>query len=129
MNDVSYKQWTDAGQIQAQQRGVSALANMLLAPIGCNGCTACCCVDHVELRVEDDVSQYEVDKVDGKTVLQHDANGHCIYVDQAVGCTIYDHRPMECRTFNCVAAVRLGVPVDGTIVTAALERMLNEDRP
>lgn len=127
MDDASYEGFVSEARVRAQQRGVSGLAEMLMAPIGCAGCTACCCVDRVELQLDDDAGLYQIETVEGKTVLQHKANGHCIYVDQKHGCTIYAKRPMECRTFNCIAAVRLGIPVDKTIVDAALERMRNED--
>lgn len=121
MDDVSYERLKSAGLVRAEMLGLRPVADMLMAPINCDGCTACCCVDWVELHPEDESSQYQTTLVDGKSVLQHAEDGRCIYLKE--GCTIYDHRPLECRTFNCTTAVRLGIPVDRTIVEAALKRI------
>jgi hypothetical protein len=42
------------------------------------------------------------DRATGKPVfpLATEANGQCVYLD-ASGCTIYDRRPVLCRSFDC----------------------------
>lgn len=37
--------------------------------------------------------------VDGKRSLREKANGDCIFFDRAEGCTIYQVRPRQCRTW------------------------------
>jgi Fe-S-cluster containining protein len=42
------------------------------------------------------------DRVTGNPVffLATEANGHCVYLGTS-GCTIYDRRPLLCRSFDC----------------------------
>ena len=37
--------------------------------------------------------------VDGERSLREKANGDCIFYDKTVGCTIYEVRPAQCRTW------------------------------
>lgn len=54
----------------------------------------------------DDVESYHfrvlTDPSNGQTVfaLAADENGHCVYLGPS-GCTIYDRRPLLCRSFDC----------------------------
>jgi hypothetical protein len=77
--------------------------------VPCNGCTECCksnqgLVLHPEQG--DEVASYRHRVVtDGATgnpvsLLATDENGHCVYLG-AAGCTIYDRRPVLCRSFDC----------------------------
>jgi len=77
--------------------------------VPCNGCTECCrsnqgLVLHPEQG--DDVESYRhrvvTDSETGNPVflLATEANGHCVYLG-ATGCTIYDRRPLLCRSFDC----------------------------
>jgi uncharacterized protein len=37
--------------------------------------------------------------VNGERSLREKANGDCVFYDQAVGCTVYEARPAQCRTW------------------------------
>lgn len=75
----------------------------------CDGCTECCrsnqgLVLHPEQG--DDVDSYEhrilARRATGEPVfvLATDASGRCVYLGDR-GCTIYERRPLLCRTFDC----------------------------
>jgi hypothetical protein len=77
--------------------------------VPCNGCTECCRSNQgLFLHPEqgDQVESYRhrvmTDQATGKPVflLATEANGQCVYLG-ASGCTIYDRRPLLCRTFDC----------------------------
>jgi uncharacterized protein len=77
--------------------------------VSCDGCTACCrsgqgLVLHPEQG--DEVESYEHraagHRDDGSPVfaLAMDENGCCVYLGEH-GCTIYERRPLLCRSFDC----------------------------
>ena len=77
--------------------------------VPCNGCTECCRSNQgLFLHPEqgDQVESYRhrvtTDQATGKPVflLATEANGQCVYLG-ASGCTIYDRRPLLCRSFDC----------------------------
>ena len=93
------------------------------ASVPCNGCTACC-TSAMFIHIEPD----ELDTLrhipssllfpapqlpPGHLVLGHDERGHCpMLVDGA--CSIYEHRPRTCRTYDCRVFAATGLdPVDG----------------
>jgi hypothetical protein len=77
--------------------------------VPCNGCTECCrsnqgLVLHPEQGDEVESYRHRVvaDPATGNPVflLAAEANGQCVYLG-ATGCTIYDRRPLLCRSFDC----------------------------
>lgn len=80
---------------------------MTRALVSCAGCTACCRHDAILLFPGDDHAKYEtvpfVSPVTGKRsrMIAKAANGDCIYLDRATGCTIWEDAPIVCRTFDC----------------------------
>ncbi len=75
----------------------------------CNGCKLCC---HalVILTLHDDPSLYETREVEvgttnGARALIRKPGGACLYLGPE-GCTIYDKRPVICRTFDCAGFVK-----------------------
>ena len=75
----------------------------------CNTCTACCQSSQLLLlhpEQGDDVQSYRfqvvTDPAAGTTVyaLAADEQGRCVYLGES-GCTIYDRRPLLCRSFDC----------------------------
>ena len=100
----------------------------------CNGCTACCRGDTIELQPGDDPAQFETTERDGKLYLRNGRDGDCIYLLDD-GCAIYDRQPRQCRAFNCVdyfksksrqqrrALERMRPDHFGQIFDAARERM------
>lgn len=79
------------------------------ADVPCGGCTACCRSAQFILIEPDDPSLGSIDPEllvpavglpDGHLVMGYDENGHCpMLVDDT--CSIYDHRPKTCRTYDC----------------------------
>ncbi len=49
---------------------------------------------------KDDASQYETYSKDGKVYLAKKENDDCVYLGPN-GCTIYERRPIVCRSFDC----------------------------
>jgi Fe-S-cluster containining protein len=77
--------------------------------VPCNTCTECCKSNQgLFLHPEqgDDVHSYQfqvlTDPATGNPVylLATKENGACVYLGPA-GCTIYQRRPLLCRTFDC----------------------------
>ena len=77
--------------------------------VPCNGCIECCKSGqglflHPEQGdvVESYRHQVVTDRATGRPVflLATEANGHCVYLGPS-GCTIYDRRPLLCRSFDC----------------------------
>lgn len=88
-------------------RGLSGIAES--TPVPCNGCTECCRSGQgLFLHPEqgDDPAKYKtrvlIDQATGGQVytLATKRNGHCVYLGRT-GCTIYDKRPLICRSFDC----------------------------
>jgi Fe-S-cluster containining protein len=79
-----------------------------VSDVPCNGCTACCRHALIVLIPEegDLAAIYETQDVlspltghPAKALLQT-REGACIYLGDG-GCTIYDHRPVICKAFDC----------------------------
>jgi hypothetical protein len=77
--------------------------------VPCHGCTECCKSNQIlflQPEQGDDVESYRfralTDPATGKTLfaLAADEDGSCVYLG-AAGCTIYDRRPILCRSFDC----------------------------
>ena len=76
--------------------------------LACNGCTQCCrgplrmCV----VYPDEDHTQWETVELprSGWRILAQHPNGDCVYVTEG-GCSTWNNRPRECRTFDCRAAM------------------------
>jgi len=76
--------------------------------VPCNGCIECCRSGQgLFLHPEqgDDVDSYRTREVTGNSeesvfLLETTAAGACIYLGES-GCTIYERRPLICRSFDC----------------------------
>jgi Fe-S-cluster containining protein len=110
----------DAGDFGAWLAGmVQALDGARDAEVPCGPCTACCTSSHF-VHVEPD----ELDALahipasvrfpaPGRAgqVMGYDEHGRCpMFVDGA--CSIYDHRPRACRTYDCRVFAAAGVEPD-----------------
>jgi len=80
------------------------------ADVPCDGCTACCTSSmfiHIEPDERDTLAHIPKHllfpaprRPHGHVVLGHDERGHCpMLVDNR--CSIYEHRPRTCRTYDC----------------------------
>ncbi len=75
----------------------------------CNGCTKCCASGQalvLQAGLGDDVASYEFrvakrpDSDEAVFLLATKENGECVYLGPH-GCTIYERRPVLCRSFDC----------------------------
>jgi uncharacterized protein len=91
------------------------------AEVPCGTCTACCTSAQFVHVAPDEVDALaHIPKAlrfpapgfpRGHVLLPYDARGHCpMLVDGA--CSIYDHRPRTCRTYDCRVFPATGVVLD-----------------
>jgi Fe-S-cluster containining protein len=73
---------------------------MMLPPLNCGSCRACCFGEPVELQPADNPAMYKTKLVDGKRVLAKGKDGNCVYLSKR-GCTIHGRAPSRCRAFDC----------------------------
>jgi len=72
--------------------------------LDCGGCTACCewgddtAIRPVLSQYEQSVLRHTI--VKGVARLEANEHGNCVYLGNK-GCTIYDHRPDQCKFFDC----------------------------
>lgn len=90
------------------------------ADVPCGDCTACCRSSqfvHIAPDETDTLAhvptelQFPAPGLSGHVLLGYDERGHCpMLVDG--GCSIYDHRPRTCRTYDCRIFPATGVAPD-----------------
>jgi len=89
--------------------------------VPCDGCTACCTSSqfvHVAPDETDTLAHVPAALLfpapglpEGHALLGYDKHGHCpMLVDNR--CTIYEHRPRACRTYDCRVFPAAGIEVD-----------------
>jgi Fe-S-cluster containining protein len=98
------------------------------AQVPCGACTACCTSSqfvHIEPDEHDTLARVPAELrfpapglPTGHVVLPYDERGHCpMLVDGA--CSIYEHRPRTCRTYDCRVFAITGVtPKDQPAIAA-----------
>jgi hypothetical protein len=105
--------WVTAMQAAIRDEGGS--------DVPCGGCTACCRSSqfvHVGPDEQDARAHIPGELLfpapglpDGHSVLGYDERGHCpMLVDDR--CSIYEHRPLACRTYDCRVFAAAGVGVE-----------------
>lgn len=102
------------------------------ADVPCNGCTACCTASqfvHIEPDETDALAHIPAELLfpaprlpAGHLILGYDERGHCpMLVDDR--CSIYEHRPRTCRTYDCRVFAATGVAIaDKPAVAAQVAR-------
>ena len=91
------------------------------ARVACDGCTACCTSSqfvHIGPDEVDALAHIPAELLfaaprlpKGNVLLGYDVNGHCpMLVDG--GCSIYEHRPRTCRTYDCRVFPAAGIDID-----------------
>jgi Fe-S-cluster containining protein len=112
-----------AGEFSAWLRGMSAaLRGDHSSDVPCGGCTACCRASqfvHVAPDEADTLAHippallFPAPRMPrGHLVLGYDERGHCpMRVDDR--CSIYEHRPRACRTYDCRIFPAAGLEPDG----------------
>ena len=107
------------------------------ADVPCNGCTACCRSSqfvHIAPAETDALAhippelQFPAPGRPGHVVLGYDERGHCpMLVDDR--CSIYEHRPRACRTYDCRVFAATAIAVDeGDVDKAAIGRRVRRWR-
>ena len=102
------------------------------ATVPCAGCTACCRSSffvHIGpeetealRRIPPELLVRAPGLPDGYKVLGYDERGHCpMLVDDR--CSIYEHRPLTCRKFDCRVLSAAGLEPDGPGQDALIERV------
>jgi hypothetical protein len=91
------------------------------ADVPCDGCTACCTSsqfvvvgpDETETlaRIPPELRFPAPRRPAGTIVLGYDDRGHCPML-VAGACSIYEHRPQTCRTYDCRVLAAAGVDLD-----------------
>jgi Fe-S-cluster containining protein len=91
------------------------------ARVPCAGCTACCTSSqfiHIGPDETDTLAHIPAELLfpaprlpDGHVLLGYDQRGHCpMLIDNQ--CSIYEHRPRTCRTYDCRIFPATGVHLD-----------------
>jgi uncharacterized protein len=102
-------------EIQAAIRGEGE------ADVPCGGCTACCTSSqfvHIGRDETDTLAHIPAELLfpaprmpRGHVLLGYDEQGHCpMLIDDT--CSIYEHRPRTCRTYDCRVFPATGVELD-----------------
>jgi uncharacterized protein len=102
------------------------------ADVPCHACTACCTASqfvHIAPDEHDALAHVPTALLfpapglpPGHVVLGYDERGHCpMLVDGR--CSIYEHRPRTCRTYDCRIFAAAGTEPDGTHATAVAARV------
>jgi Fe-S-cluster containining protein len=96
--------------------------------VPCGACTACCTSSqfvHIEPDEVDTLAHVPAELrfpapglPKGHGVLGYDERGHCPLLDEGA-CSIYEHRPRTCRTYDCRVFAVTGVSPEGQPAIAA----------
>ncbi|HYH50228.1 MAG TPA: YkgJ family cysteine cluster protein [Acidimicrobiia bacterium] len=99
----------------------AALRGETDADVPCGGCSACCTASQfVQIGPEETDTLAHIPKAllfpapgrsKGHFVLGYDERGHCPMLSEG-RCSIYDHRPRTCRTYDCRIFAAAGLDVD-----------------
>lgn len=111
-----------AGGFSAWLAGMErALRGEGASDVPCGGCTACCTSSqfvHIEPDEEDTLAHIPAELLfpaprlpRGHVLLGYDENGRCPMLTDG-GCSIYEHRPRTCRTYDCRVFPAAGVELD-----------------
>ena len=101
------------------------------AEVACGECTACCTGSqfiHVGPDETDTLSHIPREllfpapgRPAGHVLMGYDEQGHCpMLVDDV--CTIYEHRPRTCRTYDCRVFPAAGVEPEDELIAARARR-------
>jgi len=122
----------DAGDFSRWLTGMQrALRSDAEMSVPCNGCTACCRSSQFVHIDPDETGTLGVIPPEllfpaprlprGHVVLGYDERGHCpLLVDDA--CSIYEHRPRACRTYDCRVFAATGLALDDPGKEAVADR-------
>jgi uncharacterized protein len=126
------------GELEAGEFGAwlaamrSALRHVADAEVPCGDCCACCSTGHFVhigpheretlVRVPRELLFPAPGMPAGHVVLPYDERGRCPLLDDGGRCTIYDHRPLTCRTYDCRVFAAAGLDADREPITLRARR-------
>jgi Fe-S-cluster containining protein len=137
---VTQEQDLPAGPFGAWLEGMqAALRGERDAEVPCGGCTACCSSSQFVTIAPDETDAlahipgellFPAPRVpEGHVVMGYDEHGCCPMLGP-LGCTIYEHRPRACRTYDCrVFAATAVDPGEGKEQVAARVRRWRFEHP
>jgi hypothetical protein len=110
----------------------AAIGGGLASDVPCDGCTACCTSSqfvHIAPDETDTLAHIPAEllfpaprRPRGHVLLGYDERGHCPMLVEG-RCSIYEHRPRTCRTYDCRVFAAAGVdPGDKPLVAARARR-------
>jgi Fe-S-cluster containining protein len=119
-----------AGDFSTWLKGMeSAIRGEHASDVPCDGCTACCTArQFIHISPDESETLARIPKAllfpaprapRGHVLMGYDENGHCpMLVDDR--CSIYEHRPRTCRTYDCRIFPATGLaPEDADIAARA----------
>ena len=132
MADGGEKEPQDAGAFSAWLKGaLAALAEEAAADVPCGSCNACCRTSHfIHVRPEEKRSRARLPREllfpapglpPGNLVLAYDEDGRCPMLIEG-RCSVYEDRPLACRTYDCRVYAATGVAADREAITAQVRR-------
>ncbi len=99
--------------------------------VPCDGCTACCTSSqfvHIAPDEDDALAHIPGELLfpapglpRGHVLMGYDEQGRCPLLTDG-GCSIYDHRPRTCRTYDCRVFPATGVELDDPAKAAIAQR-------
>jgi hypothetical protein len=109
-----------------------ALRHAADADVPCGDCCACCSTSHfVHVGPEERETLARVSREllypapgmpSGHVLLPYDTRGRCPLLDEGGRCTIYAHRPLTCRTYDCRVFAAAGLDADREPITRRARR-------
>ena len=108
-----------------------ALVDESGADVACGECIACCTTSHfVHVRPDETDALAHIPREllfaapglpPGNVLLGYDKNGRCPMVT-GDGCSIYEHRPLTCRNYDCRVFAAAGIAADQQAITQRTRR-------
>jgi hypothetical protein len=122
----------EAGPFSAWLTGMqAALRGEQTSDVPCGTCTACCTSSqfvHIDPDETDTLAHVPAELLfpaprlpEGHVLLPYDERGHCPMLGDG-GCSIYEHRPRACRTYDCRVFPAAGLRPDKPAIAARTER-------
>ena len=122
----------DAGDLGGWLDGMQrALGGQVDADVPCGDCTACCTASqfvHVGPDETDTLAHIPRELLfpapllpRGQMLLGYDERGHCPMLGEH-GCSIYEHRPRTCRTYDCRVFAATAVEPDDDLISERVRR-------
>lgn len=121
-----------AGSLSAWVDGLAdALAGRADSDVACGSCTACCRASqfiHIGPTERDALAHIPAalrfpapGLPKGHVLLGYDREGRCPMLVEG-GCSVYEHRPRTCRTYDCRVFAATGIIADNSAIAAQAAR-------